>query len=159
MCYCENGTGLGQIPRSALVRRWQADILTDPRFASRRRSAPVPVVGTPAPAPSSGNGLITDFKRAAERLQQKPPTTVEEAAPIRYQPEAPVSSTGEVPVSYVTEGGGGSGSGPISVVVEAPGAAGAVTTPDQPGRGFGMVEAGIAAGLAALLAAAWSRRK
>jgi hypothetical protein len=47
-------------------------------------------------------------------------------------------------------GGGGNGGAPVTVDV---------TTPEAPGRGFGMVEAGVAAGLAILLAAAWRRDK
>lgn len=169
MCYCEpEGTeGLGQygIARAGMFRSTARDILTDPRFRARRSAGPATVPApTRAPSSSSGNGLITDFKRAAERIQKRPPP-VEEAPPMRDQPGGVVvSPTGEVPPAggtrYVTDAGPGGGPisfapGDVSVVVEP----GALPTPDAPGRGFGMVEAAIAAGLAALLASTWTRRK
>jgi hypothetical protein len=74
-----------------------------------------------------------------------------EAGPGTGLPAVQPIEVASAPSSFWLDfaGGGGNGGAPVTVDV---------TTPDAPGRGFGMVEAGVAAGLAILLAAAWQRR-
>lgn len=170
MAYCdeEDGHGLGALPvRAYLVNRTAASPLTDPRFQALRRAAqangataPAPVVhpkGEVAPPPPAPT---IDY----DALKRKYPcgTRTDPYAPC---PE-PATPTAPTPTTSGGGGGGGptfapaivpapsfapGGGGPVTVTVESADAAAAP-------KGFGMVEAAIAAGLAVLVGAVFARK-
>ncbi|MGE0160728.1 MAG: hypothetical protein AB7T31_15075 [Gemmatimonadales bacterium] len=175
MAYCSDDeaapqvTGLGVIhPKvlAYLVPKTTASPLTDARFQALRRTAqePTPIVNTkgqvpPPPSPSIDLDAIRRKYPCGTRTDPfkpcpEPPTTPPERVISDVMPgtTGPTFSPAIVPAPSFAPGGGG----PVTVTVEAPAAA---TAPTDGPKGFGMVEAALAAGVAALLGAALSRKE
>lgn len=161
--------GLGVV--AALAPSGGADFTQSAWYLARHASGPTTTTYTP-----KGGVIIAPTEPVTTSYPTRTTSpTIREPAPTPTptpEPAVVTSPTGEVPppppdpelltsptpqpsyLDIALPGGGGAG----DVVVTVEGAEGALP-PDADKPGFGMVEAAIAAGLAALLAAGWSRRK
>lgn len=177
MAYCNGDDGygpyegLGQLPRvwtgpgggggpAAFLPGAKRFGLPGGGTVPTSEAAPIPYL------PQNGKPIAGPQPEPKQRPLEPP--IVADPLPELPPPDPVVSTNGSVPapVEPVPGGGyivaqpsfavpGGGGGGPVTVTVEP-------TTPlDGAGArpGFGIVEAAIAAGLAAILAAAWARRE
>lgn len=147
MAYCEEegGDGLGAFPMRAtayMVPGRRGSILTDPRFRALREAAErkAAVKAAEKPPAISPTGAVPPPPTSP--LDTYVPPTVRPRPDLTLMPSAPA------PVLMAPA--------PISVSVTAPSAEPSEAAPAP--RGFGMLEAAIAAGLAALLGAALARK-
>ncbi|MGE0347381.1 MAG: hypothetical protein AB7N73_14985 [Gemmatimonadales bacterium] len=138
--------------RAVQVNARPADILSDPRFrllAANKAVQRVLEKASPPPAPPPEPAPVPVATHPGGLVP--PPVTPAAPEPgpgfAPTWPEGPMYTTLPAPVQPAA-------GAPVNVSVTAP--AGEVP---EGGRGFGLVEAAIAAGLAALLGAAFSRKR